>query len=334
MSRPQSTISATNPNAVSVETRRRHPSRVTTGVSIESGQRVDCAIHPLAAIEGVQHRVKGRRRPAAGTECRTGACAATVHAFPMLCHRNTQSLGVEAVSTRGAVRSSRHRGNPRCAPSRGRLLPPRWESPPPRSHPDAAAVQMPGTTRVGLDPISRGPLQLRRRGYQTIDPRVDQLASQPKPAQASLIRPQPPARAMTGSSRGSRLGPASAAAEEPHLFPGPIRTRPPSVRAHPTRHSYADTSLGPPTCCVQPARTTLTGKPTVTREEAPAQPSYRLQLLQRLKIDVKCGVVTCGDTGCLTPCHVDSGRFVSFPLERTRAATFSVPMRNPSRVSA
>ena len=172
--------------------------------------------------------------------------------FPLqLCHRNTQSLGVEAVSTRGAVRSSRHRGNPRVhAPSHGRL--PLHDGN--RHRHDLTQMQqpcqMPGTTRVGLDPISRGPLQLRRRGYQTIDPRVDQLASQPKPARASLIRPQPPARAMTGSSRGSRLGPASAAAEEPHLFPGPIRTRPPSVRAHPTRHSYADTSLGPPTCCV------------------------------------------------------------------------------------
>src|SRR6476660_8995710 len=78
---------------------------------------------------------------------------------------------------------------------------------------------MPGITRVGLDPISRGPLQLRRRGHHTLDPRIDQVTSQPKAGRARLIdhhcrprqrpdpvtnffaaRCQPPLKNLTGFS--------------------------------------------------------------------------------------------------------------------------------------
>jgi hypothetical protein len=56
---------------------------------------------------------------------------------------------------------------------------------------------MPGITRVGLDPISRGPLQLRRRGHRTLDPRIDQVTSQTKAGRARLIDHQVPLDATT-----------------------------------------------------------------------------------------------------------------------------------------
>jgi hypothetical protein len=64
-------------------------------------------------------------------------------------------------------------------------------------------------------------------------------------------RPPPPPAAgvATESTRRSRRGSASAAAPRPHRFDGPIRTRTPTVRAHPNRYSYAENSLGPPTSC-------------------------------------------------------------------------------------
>jgi len=43
LSRPQSPISAANPNPVSVDTPRRQPNRVTTGVSIESAASASIA---------------------------------------------------------------------------------------------------------------------------------------------------------------------------------------------------------------------------------------------------------------------------------------------------
>jgi hypothetical protein len=46
---------------------------------------------------------------------------------------------------------------------------------------------MPGVTRVGFDPISRRPLQLRRRGHHTLDARIYQVTSQTKAGRASLI---------------------------------------------------------------------------------------------------------------------------------------------------
>src|SRR6476620_7124334 len=77
---------------------------------------------------------------------------------------------------------------------------------------------MPGT-RVGLDPISRGPLQLRRRGHRALDPRIDHVTSQTKAGRARLIdhhcrrrqrpdpvtnffaaRCQPPLKNLTGFS--------------------------------------------------------------------------------------------------------------------------------------
>ena len=39
------------------------------------------------------------------------------------------------------------------------------------------------------------------------------------------------------------------ALKTPHRYPRPTRTPPPIVRAHPTRRSYAEPSLGPPTSC-------------------------------------------------------------------------------------
>ena len=60
VSRSQSPISAANPNAVSVETPRRQPSRVHhRGEYRIGGHRLDRAVQPIAAIHGGQHRVEG-----------------------------------------------------------------------------------------------------------------------------------------------------------------------------------------------------------------------------------------------------------------------------------
>src|SRR6476619_7085925 len=106
---------------------------------------------------------------------------------------------------------------------------------------------MPGITRVGLDPISRGPLHTRSPHRPSNEP--DQSRSGPP------HRPPLPAPAATGSSHKLLRGSVSAAAEKSHRFLGPIHTRPPIVRAHPTRRSYDDVSLGPPTSVALPART-------------------------------------------------------------------------------
>jgi hypothetical protein len=70
---------------------------------------------------------------------------------------------------------------------------------------------MPGVTRVGFDPISLRPLQLRRRGHHTLDLRIYQVASQTKAGRASLIDHHRRARAATGSSHKPLRGSASAA---------------------------------------------------------------------------------------------------------------------------
>ena len=130
--------------------------------------------------------------------------------------------------------------------------------------------QMPGITGVGLDPIPRRALQLRRRGHHTLDPRIDQIPRQPEPRRAGLIGHRHRRRQTTGSSPRSLRDSGSTAAETPHRFPGPTHTRPPIVRAHPTRHSYAESSLGPPTSVALPARTTPVGNPRSHVSEAPA----------------------------------------------------------------
>src|SRR6185312_13749761 len=56
------------------------------------------------------------------------------------------------------------------------------------------------------------------------------------------------AELRSGSSTSAALrDPASTATRTPRRSHRPTRTPPPTARAHPTRHSYADSPLGPPT---------------------------------------------------------------------------------------
>ena len=59
VSRPQSPISAANPNAVSVDTTQAAQPGDHRGEYRIGGQRLDRAVQPIAAIQGGQHRVKG-----------------------------------------------------------------------------------------------------------------------------------------------------------------------------------------------------------------------------------------------------------------------------------
>ena len=120
--------------------------------------------------------------------------------------------------------------------------------------------QMPGVAGIGLHPIPRRPLQLRRRRHHTLDPRPNQAPGQPKPGRARLVGHRHRPRQITkpfqdlpviGVNRRSNTSPVS-----------PSNPHPTTERAaHLIRRSYADTSLGLPHLVALPARTTLVGNP-------------------------------------------------------------------------
>ena len=73
-----------------------------------------------------------------------------------------------------------------------------------------------------------------------------------------MIRAQPPLEHLTG-------------------LPIQRTRRPPIVRAHPNRHSYAEPSLGPPHICGSTGQDPIpVGNPRSHASEAPASP-YRLE---------------------------------------------------------
>jgi hypothetical protein len=85
--RCQSPISTANPNAVNVDTPRRHPSRVTTGGEhAVAGHHGDRGVEPVAAGEGDQHGVVGdvERQLQPGQRKLLGAQPALVHPGPRL----------------------------------------------------------------------------------------------------------------------------------------------------------------------------------------------------------------------------------------------------------
>jgi hypothetical protein len=190
-SRCQSPISVANPNAVSVAMPRTQPSRVTTAVNAESaGHLEDRRIQAGPAIQGGQHGVEGgvigQLQPA-GVEA--------VRAQPPLVPRPPRlSAVVDDPLPQKQLRQSvpgRHQipaailTGPDQIP-RGFLLH--------RGHPhrgDLANMQqpgqMPGIANVGLDPIPRWALQLRRRRHHALDPRRLQRPRQTEPRWAGLV---------------------------------------------------------------------------------------------------------------------------------------------------
>ncbi len=77
----------------------------------------------------------------------------------------------------------------------------------------------------------------------------------------------------TGPRHRSLHGSASADVQKPRRFPDQARTPPPTVRAHPNQHSYAELSLGPPTSCGSTGQDQLPdGNPRSHVSEAPAHP--------------------------------------------------------------
>jgi hypothetical protein len=114
--------------------------------------------------------------------------------------------------------------------------------------------QMQRVPLVGLDTVTGGSLQLRRRRDQTLDVSNTQEPSQTKP---KLDRPHTwPGRdlAATRPSPRSRSDPATSDADGSHRCSRPARTRRPFGRAHPDQYSYARFSLRPPATVALPVR--------------------------------------------------------------------------------
>src|SRR5208283_220906 len=80
---------------------------------------------------------------------------------------------------------------------------------------------------------------------------------------------------MTAASPGSPDDPGTTAAEIPHRCPDPTRMPPPIARAHPTRRSYDNSSLGPPTSCGSTGQDHPVGNPRSHVSGGPSPP-YRL----------------------------------------------------------
>ena len=134
-------------------------------------------------------------------------------------------------------------------------------------------LRIPG---VGLHPVPVRPLQLRRRRHRAPHPMIGQVPVQAVAGRAGLVadvhRPRqtrhPPMH--IGRIRGQLA--------LPHLPGQPVQAhaRSPTWRAHPTRRTYAHSSLRPPATCGSTGQAeSLPGNPRPLASEASAC-SYRL----------------------------------------------------------
>jgi hypothetical protein len=183
--RCQSPISTANPNAVNVDTPRRHPSRVTTGVNMLSPAiHGDRGVEPVAAGEGDQHGVVGdvERQLQPGQRNLLGAQPALVHPGPRL------ALVVDDPLAQQQLRKPVPRGHqiradilagPHQVP--GCFLLDAGH----RDRDDLTQVQQPRQVpripHVGLDPIPRRALHSRRGRDQALDAFIGQVSSQTEP---------------------------------------------------------------------------------------------------------------------------------------------------------
>ena len=192
VNRPQSPISTANANPVSVLTPRKHPSRCTIGVhstqrpwpSIAASRRSRRALttqHRL--VVGIEGDLEGQWTP---KDCRRNQAS---------CRRSTPSRrsrrcpGAARAWRAGGVPASGHCGRPHGpAPDRGR--------PPAPPLGTATAVTSPRRNNrarsiasrvIGLHPITRRALQLRRCRDHAPDPGRVQRPRQPEPGRPGLI---------------------------------------------------------------------------------------------------------------------------------------------------
>jgi hypothetical protein len=178
-------------------------------------------------------------------------------------HRSRRSLAAEAVWRLDAGPTSGPLERPReLAPGPGPPPARCSESSPPRFHPDAATGPGAGIARIGLDSIPRRALQLRGRRNHTNDPSGQQQPREHEPGRAG-----PADHASIPRSPGD---PESTGVRTPHRSHHPGDTRPPIARAHPTQHSYDNSSLGPPTSCGSTGQDHAVGNPRSHVSEAPA----------------------------------------------------------------
>ena len=164
--------------------------------------------------------------------------------------RSTQFLAAAATSTTGAAppsnRRSSHHG--------------------PRTRSRAASCSTLGTVTDTISPrcsnrarwrasrasvLTRSPdARCNFDGAATTQSTAPRSGTEPERTRSGQPhRPPSPGQATIGSIPGSLHASALTGARTVPRSAYPSRTPPPIVRAHPTRHSYAEDSLGPPTSC-------------------------------------------------------------------------------------
>jgi len=201
------------------------------------------------SVSATTHRAHPSRRPHRNT--RSPAAAAVRHPMP----RRHQ---IPANILPGPDQIPRRLTSPRPAPR------------PRRSHPDATN---------GPDAEHHGRRSLPDPHWAAATQAVPRPDNQPRqrprtwPTRNPSDRPHtspPPDPATTAPTTTHHHAPASTAARTTPRSHRPTRTPPPTARAHPARHSYADLSLGPPTSVALPARTTLACNPRLHVSDTPA----------------------------------------------------------------
>ena len=131
---------------------------------------------------------------------------------------------------------------------RGLLLHTRYPDLDDLIHPQQAS-QMQGVPSIGLDPITRWPLQFRRRRDHTPDPRRGQLPGQAEPPSGPPRRPPRPAPATPPTTTTPPRTSGSNGAAPPSRSQCQDHTPRWTGHAHPGRHSYAQKTPGPPAKC-------------------------------------------------------------------------------------
>jgi len=191
VNRCQSPISTDSPNPVNVDTpRRQHNRRTTGGVLAAESHLGDRVIQPVPAGRGEQHRLEGGIERQLQPRQRE-----MLPAQPLLVHPGPRMpTGIQDPLAQQQFRQPMpgpHQITTDIFPGPDQI---------PRRllfharHPDLDDLIHPQqlgkvlrVSRIGLDPITRRPLQFRRRRHHTPDPRPSQLPRQPEPRRPRLI---------------------------------------------------------------------------------------------------------------------------------------------------
>ncbi len=251
VNRCQSPISTASPNPVRVDTPRRQHNRRTTGVnSLFGGHLGDRPVQPVPAGRGQQHRLQRgvvrQLQPGRSNRCpRSQTSCAPVHGCPPEYTIPCRSSSFDT-RCRDRIRSPRTSSRARTRSRAASCSTVGYPDLDDLIHPQQArqVQRVPG---IGLDPITRRALQLRRRRHHTPDPRRGQLPGQPEPGRARLVGHRDRRRQLRQPRRTPPMRRATAGARDTSpVTVVQIRTPRSTGRAHPGRHSYAPEHRGLP----------------------------------------------------------------------------------------